>query len=152
MGAAQGLSRTAVRNAMRLNYFKVAEFQRRGLVHFHVIIRIDGPGGPDTPPPPWATAELLTSVFQSAVRFDRLLLDDASELRWGHQLRITDVSRDADTRRVATYLAKYSIKTTDGSTELARRFTKHGQILCLPDSHQRTLALTAWDLDRKSVG
>jgi hypothetical protein len=131
---------------MRLNYFKVAEFQRRGLIHFHVIIRIDGPGGPDTPPPVWATVELLDSVARHCVRRDRLLLDDESELRWGHQLRITDVSRDEDTRRVATYLAKYSIKTTDGSTELARRFTKYGQILALPESHQRTLALTAWDL------
>jgi hypothetical protein len=145
MGATQGLSRTATRNAMRLNYFKVAEFQRRGLIHFHVIIRIDGPGGPDTPPPAWATVELLDSVARHCVRHDRTLLDDESELRWGHQLRITDVSRDQDTRRVATYLAKYSIKTTDGSTELARRFTKYGQILGLPDSHQRTLALTAWD-------
>ena len=32
-------------------YRKVAEFQTRGVVHFHVIIRLDGPDGPDEPPP-----------------------------------------------------------------------------------------------------
>ncbi len=34
----------------RLSYLKVAEFQRRGLVHFHVIVRADGPGEPFSPP------------------------------------------------------------------------------------------------------
>ena len=35
----------------RLSYAKVAEYQRRGLVHFHAVIRLDGPDGPTDPPP-----------------------------------------------------------------------------------------------------
>jgi hypothetical protein len=33
----------------RLSYAKVAEYQRRGLVHFHAVIRLDGPDGPSDP-------------------------------------------------------------------------------------------------------
>ena len=36
----------------RLSYAKVAEYQRRGLVHFHAVIRLDGPDGPTDAPPP----------------------------------------------------------------------------------------------------
>ena len=38
----------------RLSYAKVAEYQRRGLVHFHAVVRLDGPDGPTTAPPAWA--------------------------------------------------------------------------------------------------
>jgi len=31
----------------RVSYVKVAEFQARGLIHFHAVIRIDGPRRPD---------------------------------------------------------------------------------------------------------
>ncbi len=34
---------------LRLEHCKVAEFQRRGLVHFHAVIRADGPGRSATP-------------------------------------------------------------------------------------------------------
>jgi len=39
----------------RLSYAKVAEYQRRRLVHFHAIIRLDGPDGPPTHHPPAST-------------------------------------------------------------------------------------------------
>jgi hypothetical protein len=38
-----GLSRAALRRQARLGYAKIAEYQARGLVHFHAVIRIDGP-------------------------------------------------------------------------------------------------------------
>lgn len=41
-----GLSRTELAGSVRLSYAKVAEYQRRGLVHFHAVIRLDGPEGP----------------------------------------------------------------------------------------------------------
>jgi hypothetical protein len=55
---------------------------------------------------------------------------------------------DADTARIASYLAKYSIKTTDGSKDFAQRFSSQRQIEQLKDSHQQRLALTAWELSR----
>ena len=38
-----GLSETACRQLVRVQFAKVAEFQRRGLIHFHALIRLDGP-------------------------------------------------------------------------------------------------------------
>ena len=47
-----GLTGQAFAAQLRVSYAKVAEYQRRGVVHFHAIIRLDGPAGPaDTPPP-----------------------------------------------------------------------------------------------------
>lgn len=41
-----GVRRAALRRTLRLSYAKVAEYQARGLVHFHAVIRLDGPEGP----------------------------------------------------------------------------------------------------------
>jgi hypothetical protein len=38
-----GLNERQVRELVRIAYAKVAEFQARGLVHFHAIIRLDNP-------------------------------------------------------------------------------------------------------------
>ncbi|MCW2805998.1 MAG: hypothetical protein QOF52_1474 [Propionibacteriaceae bacterium] len=38
-----GLSETAARQRVRVQFAKVAEFQRRGIIHFHALIRLDGP-------------------------------------------------------------------------------------------------------------
>ena len=46
-----GVTEKEFRRRGRVSYGKVAEFQTRGVVHFHVIIRLDGPDGPDQPPP-----------------------------------------------------------------------------------------------------
>ena len=37
-----GLSETAARRLVRVQFAKVAEFQRRGVIHFHALIRLDG--------------------------------------------------------------------------------------------------------------
>ena len=57
---------------------------------------------------------------------------------------------DPGDSHAASYLAKYSIKTTDGSKHFAYRFRTRRQIELLDvDDHRRTLALTAWDLARQ---
>ena len=45
-----GLTNKAFATQVRLSYAKVAEYQRRGVVHFHAIVRLDGPAGPATAP------------------------------------------------------------------------------------------------------
>nr|WP_311132036.1 replication initiator [Nonomuraea gerenzanensis] len=47
-----GLTRKELRRTVRLSYAKVAEYQARGLVHFHAVIRLDGPDGPTDRPRP----------------------------------------------------------------------------------------------------
>ena len=53
---------------VKLSYAKVAEFQRRGLIHFHAVFRLDGhdPVHPErsVPPHPAFTAEVLAEVIQ----------------------------------------------------------------------------------------
>ena len=62
-----GLTNKALAAQVRISFAKVAEYQRRGVVHFHAIIRLDGPAGPATAPPAWATVALLTaSIGQAA--------------------------------------------------------------------------------------
>jgi hypothetical protein len=63
-----GLTGKAFTAQARLSYAKVAEYQRRGVVHFHAIIRLDGPTGPATAPPAWATLTLLTDAIAQAAR------------------------------------------------------------------------------------
>jgi hypothetical protein len=57
---------------VKLSYAKVAEFQRRGLIHFHAVFRLDGhdPVHPErsVPPGPAFTAEVLAEVIQQGVR------------------------------------------------------------------------------------
>ncbi len=44
LAARLGVTETRLGKRVRVSYAKVAEFQRRGVVHFHAIIRIDGAG------------------------------------------------------------------------------------------------------------
>ncbi|WP_407699957.1 replication initiator [Streptomyces liliiviolaceus] len=43
---------------------KAAEYQRSGLVHFHAVIRLDGPDGPTLVPPGWTTTGLLAETVR----------------------------------------------------------------------------------------
>jgi hypothetical protein len=58
-----GLTQRAFRDHARVSFAKVAEYQKRGAVHFHAVIRLDGPEGGATAPPAWASAELLTDAI-----------------------------------------------------------------------------------------
>lgn len=43
IAARAGLTQHELAGTCRLSYGKVAEFQKRGAVHFHAVIRLDGP-------------------------------------------------------------------------------------------------------------
>lgn len=94
-----GLSQRLFRQHARVSFAKVAEYQKRGAVHFHAVIRLDGPTGGDTPPPPWATAELLTDAIGAAaakVRVDGPVIDGrAHTFTFGRQLDVRTI-RSAD--------------------------------------------------------
>ncbi len=57
IAARAGLTQAEARRQARISFGKVAEYQKRGAVHFHAVIRFDGPDGPDSPPPAWATLD-----------------------------------------------------------------------------------------------
>jgi hypothetical protein len=66
-----GWSEAEVKRTVRVRYTKVAEFQARGAVHFHAVIRLDATPPADdpervTPPPLPFTAELLAAAVRLA--------------------------------------------------------------------------------------
>jgi hypothetical protein len=140
-----GLTPAQLRALVRVSYVKVAEFQRRGAVHFHAIIRLDAATACRcaaclAPPPAGVTAAHLEHAIRQAVASARVPcppLDDdpaASVLyaRWGAQLDVRNITRRAggedpaelSAERVAAYVAKYATKGTEGfGTRLDRRVT-----------------------------
>jgi hypothetical protein len=58
MAALLGVSQRQWATVGRVSVAKVAEYQARGVDHFHAIIRVDGPE-PCLPPPPGATVDML---------------------------------------------------------------------------------------------
>lgn len=131
----------------RLNYLKVAEFQRRGLVHFHVVLRLDGAGEAFSPPPSELTTETLSMAIADVVR-QFSINTSHGESAWGRQFDLSDASTlDRGDLRIAGYLAKYATKSTDGTKDFARSFRARSNITSIQgSSHLRQLALTAWDL------
>jgi hypothetical protein len=72
-----------------MTYAKVAEFQARGVVHVHAVIRLDGPDGPETAPTAWATAEVLAEAVGRAAARVSVPVEGSSGrdvvVRWGKQ-------------------------------------------------------------------
>ena len=61
-----GSSESGVRELVRVSYVKVAEFQARGVVHFHAMIRLDSPADRALAPGLEVTAgELCTAIRQA---------------------------------------------------------------------------------------
>jgi hypothetical protein len=122
LAATAGLSRTAAGRQVRVVFAKVAEFQTRGVVHLHAIIRLDGSGGPGTPPAPWATTDLLEHAIQAAAHRADITTPasrrvPARRLVWGRQLDIRPITADGDLPevRVARYVAKYATKAAEAA-------------------------------------
>lgn len=143
-----GVGQRNLKEVAQVHYLKVAEMQRRGLVHFHIILRVDGPGEIDETPPSWLSHGLLQTVVRQSVRRASALAVDQPPFRWGRLVDVQDLGTESnDAGAVASYIAKYVTKTTDGSTELARRIKHRRQIAILVDDpHLRRLATTAWTL------
>ncbi|MET9698455.1 replication initiator [Streptomyces sp. NPDC006529] len=131
IAASAGLTQRELIEVARISYGKVAEFQKRGAIHFHAVIRIDGPVGPDTPPPAWATTELLDASIRAAVAHAYTSVQvpaagdqPARTLRWGTQLDVRPIKAfgdgsDVTEQAVASYVAKYATKAaeTTGTTD-----------------------------------
>jgi hypothetical protein len=122
-----GLTQRDFRDHARISFAKVAEYQKRGAVHFHAVIRLDGPEGGDTAPPAWATTELLTDAIRAAAtaaRIDGPEIDGRSHtFVFGRQFDVRPIrSADFDggqeltERAVAAYIAKYATKGAETAT------------------------------------
>jgi hypothetical protein len=119
-----------------VQYAKVAEYQLRGLVHFHALIRLDGPKTPDgfAPAPAAIDAATMARLMRQAAATVRLTVpgvdadDPDRAFAFGQQLdarpvrisrRTDDPDRALTPEQVAGYLAKYATKsaTDSGNTD-----------------------------------
>ncbi|WP_053745768.1 replication initiator protein RepSA [Streptomyces sp. NRRL WC-3618] len=152
-----GLTQKAAREASRVSFGKVAEYQKRGAVHFHAVIRFDGPDGPDSPPPAWATLDLLTAAIHSAAA--RVAVDvpsagdqPARTLRWGTQLDVQPIGafghgEEITEAAVASYVAKYATKAAETTGTVDRRVgNKEALVLLGVPDHPRRLIEACLDL------
>ncbi|WP_341350673.1 replication initiator [Thermostaphylospora chromogena] len=145
-----GLPLSDLPGHLTVSFAKVAEYQRRGVVHFHAVIRLDGPGGPTAPPPPWATAEVLADAVRHAasavsVRIPAAGDHPARDLTWGEQLDIRPITMTGDLtdQAVAGYIAKYATKAAECVGTLDRRINPLDDLTALPiREHTRRLIAT----------
>ncbi|GAB2674715.1 replication initiator [Thalassiella azotivora] len=133
-----GVRQSDLMDLVRVSFAKVAEFQRRGVVHFHALIRLDGPArlaSPDAPfPAPVVdvdAADLAGLVREAAARvaFDAPPTSEGDvvrRLRFGAQVDARPVTAGADREAgridragqlhpetVAAYIAKYATKACE---------------------------------------
>ena len=111
-----------------MQYAKVGEQQQRGVIHFHALVRLDGPktAGGHEPAPATVDAATLSDLIAAAalsVTYTAAAVTDNDTsrlLRFGVQVDARPVTArkrdllDSDTlsaEQVAGYLAKYATKT-----------------------------------------
>ncbi|MFF3253917.1 replication initiator protein RepSA [Actinacidiphila glaucinigra] len=160
IAARTGLTQRAMAEVLRVSFGKVAEFQKRGAVHFHAVIRLDGPEGPDTEPPSWATTRLLEDAVRAAAHHSYTSItvpaagdQPARTFRWGTQLDVRPVKAfgdgsDITEQAVASYVAKYATKAAENTGTLDRRIGELAELdrHQVPD-HARRLIEACRDLD-----
>jgi hypothetical protein len=129
-------------NVLRVSFVKVAEYQRRAVVHYHTLIRLD-PAGDESQPA--VSAIDLAALVRHAAHQVRLPVTadgpadtgvtpapqtpQARMLRFGAQIDTQPLTATGDTtkpglaRRVAAYLAKYTTKSVTEFGIAARRIS-----------------------------
>jgi hypothetical protein len=156
-----GVSTSELRAAARLSYIKVVEFQRRGWVHLHVVLRADGVEGPSEPPPPWLDSATLGRAIETASRTSEVAVPEVlgtvlRRARWGQQIdvRVLEPGQPEDAVAIAAYVAKYATKTADGTAWLAHPIRSRAQLERLAlRPHVVALVRTAWHLGgRRELG
>ncbi|MGQ4722495.1 replication initiator [Streptomyces tunisiensis] len=123
-----GMTQKALNATLRVSFAKVAEYQKRGLVHFHAVIRFDGPDGHTTTPPPWATFDALQVAVGMAVERARLTVESDAigerVIKWGDRFKVDRISALGDGEltdaKVAGYVAKYATKNAEGAGTVDR--------------------------------
>jgi hypothetical protein len=159
-----GLTEGQLRRLVRISFAKVAEYQKRGAVHFHAIIRLDAAtdcGCPACMAPPSSelTADLLERAVQQAVATVAVpcpMVDEDQEVtlvaRWGEQLDVHQITESSDegelsAEQVAGYVAKYATKATEalGVTLDHRLGEVELEDLDLP-AHVAELVRACWEL------
>ncbi|WP_241777733.1 replication initiator [Streptomyces sp. CT34] len=158
LATAAEIPRSKLGRHVVVSFAKVAEYQRRAAVHFHAVVRLDGPAGPGDLPPAWATGELLAEAVRSAAAAASIRVPESHAfgtelLGMGRELDVRPIrafgkdeglSDDA----VAAYVAKYVTKgAADTAMGLDHAVSGLDDIRAAPvPGHVRALMGTCWRL------
>ncbi len=124
-------------------------------MHFHAVIRLDGPDGAGTAPPGWATTVLLADAVHGATGLARLIAP-GSEIVGRHVLSFgiqTDVRPIAafgagerlTSAAVARYIAKYATKGAEAAGAVDGRIHRARDLVMLPvRDHTLRMIGTCW--------
>jgi hypothetical protein len=126
------MTQRRLRELVRVAYIKVAEYQRRGLVHLHAVIRLDrampnNRASELRPPDGRFTVELLEHAIRDSVDTVSAPLPDelgGGRVTWGSELDVRPLGPE-QRREVAGYLAKYATKSTEQAGGVLHRVTEH---------------------------
>jgi hypothetical protein len=159
-----GLTERQVQGLVRISFAKVAEYQRRGAVHFHAIIRLDartacGCHSCVAPPPAGFNAELLEAAVRRAVAMVAVPCPPVDEdqgmtlvARWGEQLDVRHITGSGDDKelsaeQIAGYIAKYATKATEALGVTLDHHISEGELeeLDVP-VHVAELIRACWEL------
>jgi hypothetical protein len=162
LAQALGTHRSRLSEVAHVRFAKVAEFQRRGVVHYHAIIRIDGPEGVDTPPPVSCTMQLLERIVQAATDTATVVppqpisrelgLTTRAAIRWGNQREVVSLDQQTSTA-AAGYIAKYATKATEAATDgtPVKPIRSPMQLKDLSlKSHARALVTASWHTGQRT--
>jgi hypothetical protein len=158
----KGRTRIAFKPPFRLSFGKAAEMQRRAVVHFHAIIRLDGidPGDPTAivAPPIGLDAHDLKAAVDHAAQTIAFTTDphpacpQGWRIEWGEQVltKVITVAAEGEVTdaQVAAYLAKYATKSTEVTGHASTRLTPDTiDVYADPDgTHTERLVEACWQL------
>jgi hypothetical protein len=155
-----GITQKRLHEQVRVSYVKVAEYQQRGLVHLHPVIRLDRrmPAyrcGEIRPPDKRFTSELLERALRATVEAVKVEIPEelgAGTVRWGDRLDVQQLpAEDHERRGRAGYLAKYTTKSTEQAGGLLHHITREEIQHAAVSEHNRRYLQTAFELhDRVS--
>jgi len=163
LAALTGVTQKWLHEHVAARYVKVAEYQARGVVHYHAVIRLDARGENYQPPPHGYTADLLCEAIRQAAAAVRLVLGPDADrpdmpalaLGFGAQTDPRPIRHHNTTgqqltvQAVANYIAKYATKTltVPGLPDHRLRDALDTEHLTC-SQHYRQMIIIAWRLGR----
>ncbi|MGO9219742.1 MAG: replication initiator [Streptosporangiaceae bacterium] len=159
-----GITQRQLHREVTVRFVKVAEGQARGVIHYHAVIRLDGPGESYQPPGPAFTTGLLEQAIRSTAAAIRFPVGPDTDhpnapvlaLRFGAQVNVRHIRRDSQLpatghelppQAVGNYIAKYATKDIEAPGLPSRRITTRHDLDALHcATHYQRMITTAWEL------
>jgi hypothetical protein len=167
-----GVSTRQLPSLIRVSFAKVAEYQQRGNVHLHAVIRLDAADDDTNAPLLDADAITLAAAIRLAASTVTVPFPAgfSGVARWGSQIDVRVItsrqqqvalggnngvdglkSPSAGARAVANYVAKYATKSTDAAGALDRRLDGIEELdIRGVTGHLRRMVETAWRLGERA--